>query len=90
MVVNEQNLVMLRLEGKYGFSNTWWRVMFADTDGTFIGRLERLDPREFEAFKKGQDIRWEIEKVQKIYNGEQFCYSDGVTTCNCQSLCRNK
>ena len=88
---SEGALVMLRLSTDYGYSNTWWRVMFCDNDGTFIGRLERHHWHEYTAHKKGDDVRWDAEKVQHIWNeGEQFCYGDNITICSCSGLCRNK
>ncbi|MCD8440964.1 hypothetical protein [Tenacibaculum finnmarkense] len=70
--------------------NTWFRVMFIDLDGTFIGRVEKVD-REFELYKVGEDIRLETDKVQRKYiQGEQWCYGDNITICECRSLCRNK
>lgn len=84
-------LVMLRLSTDYGYSNTWWRVMFCDSDGTFIGRLERHNWREYTAHKKGEDVRWDSEKVQHIWSErEEFCYGDNITICSCSGLCRNK
>lgn len=89
--MKEQDLVMLRLETRFGYSNTWWRVMLVDNDGTFIGRLERYHWHKYEAHKKGEDVRWDIDKVQHIYKeGEQFCYGDNITICNCTGLCRDK
>jgi hypothetical protein len=32
---------MIRFETEYGYSNTWWKVLFVDNDETFIGQLER-------------------------------------------------
>lgn len=65
--------------------------MFIDNDGTFIGRLERHHWHEYTDHKKGDDVRLELDKVQRIYiTGEQFCYGDGITICSCSGLCRNK
>ncbi len=82
---------MLRLSTDYGYSNTWWRVMFCDNDETFIGRLERCHWYEYTDHKKGEDVRWEIDKIQRVWEeGEQFCYGDNITICDCKGLCRNK
>ena len=90
-MVKEQDLVMLRLETRFGYSNTWWRVMFIDNDETFIGRLERHHWREYEDHKEGEDIRWDVDRIQHIYEeGEQFCYGDNITICSCEGLCRDK
>lgn len=89
--LTEGQLVMLRLDTRFGYSNTWWRVMFVDTDGTFIGKLERHHWHEYEAHKKGDIERFECEMVQHIYaEGEQFCYGDNITICQCSGLCRDK
>ncbi len=91
------DLVMLRLpnileqESRQRHYNTWFRVMFIDNNGTFIGRCEILEKYEFTLYKEGQDICLNTDKVQHIYKeGEQFCYGDNVTICECTGLCRNK
>lgn len=96
----EKDLVMLRLPNDLNFKgyrqphyNTWFRVMLVDTNGTFIGRCERIDEMDFKLYKKGEIVRLEIEKVLSVYDendGKQWCYSDGITRCNCPGLCRNK
>ncbi len=89
--MKEGDLVLLNFETKYGYSATWWRVMFIDNDGTFIGKLERHHWHEYKAHKKGEDVKLDTDKVKHIYkNGEQFCYSDNITICDCKALCRNK
>lgn len=88
---------MLRLsndssyDGRQRHYNTWFRVMFVDTNGTFIGRCELIDWAEFTLYEKGQDVRLSIDKIQHKYKeGEQMCYSDNITVCRCEGLCRNK
>lgn len=89
--ISTGKLVMLRLITQYGYSNTWWRVMFIDNDGTFIGRLERHHWHEYAEYNKGDDVKWPIYKVQEVYKeGDQFCYGDNITICSCSGLCRNK
>lgn len=89
--LKEGQLVMLRLETRFGYSDTWWRVMFVDTDETFIGKLERKRWHEYEAHEKGNVERFDCDKVKHVYaEGEQFCYSDNITICKCEGLCRNK
>lgn len=89
--VFEQNLVMIRFETRYGFSNTWWRIMFIDSDGTFIGELERHHWLEYKDHKKGDHVVLKLKDIQDVYNqDQQFCYSDNITTCECEGLCRNK
>lgn len=90
ITISEDMLVMLRLPTDYGYSNTWWRVMFCDIDSTFIGRLERHHWYEYNQHKIGEDVKWDNEKVQSIYNSvEEFC-SDNITICSCKGLCHNK
>lgn len=91
MKIKEGDLVMLRIETRYGFSNSWWRVMFLDNDSTFIGKLERKHWRELPDCKIGDCNRHEAESVKRIFKeGEQFCYSDKITICECSGLCREK
>ena len=96
MVVSKLDLVMMRLpnnpedESRQRHYNVWFRVMFIDNDGTFIGICEKLESG-FNLYKKGEHLKLEISKVQRIYQkGEQFCYSDDVTICECVGLCKNK
>ena len=95
MTFKEGDLVMLRLpntpaKGRQRHYNTWFRVAFIDNNGTFIGIVERIE-RDFDFYKIGEHISIVCEQVQRVYkNGDQFCYSDGVTVCNCSTLCRNK
>ncbi len=89
--VKEQVLVMLRLETKYGYSNTWWRVLFIDNDDTFIGKLERCHWHDYTDHKKGDDAKFELSQIKQVYNvGDQFCYSDNITICTCSGLCLDK
>ncbi len=90
-MIKENDLVLLRLETKYGYSNTWWRVKFIDSDETFIGELEKCHWIEFTDYKKGEHVRFDVDKIQHVYiENEQFCYSDDITICDCVGLCRNK
>jgi hypothetical protein len=91
MKFKEQDLVMVRQEIAFGYSDTWWRVVFIDNDGTFVGKLERHHWYEYEAHKNGDLKKFSCEKVQRVYKeGEQFCYSDQITICNCSGLCKDK
>lgn len=68
----------------------WFRVMFKDNNGTFVGRLEKYDN-----FYSNYNILMEDqilpnEAVRQVYMGEEFCCNDNVTTCDCKGLCRNK
>ncbi len=96
MEIKEQDLILIRLnnnpnyEGRQRYYNTWFRVMFIDNDDTFIGRVEKVD-KEFEFHKIGDDVKFNIDKVQDKYKeGQQWCYGDNITTCKCSGLCRNK
>ena len=97
MEFKEQDLVMLRLpndleyQGRQRHYNTWFRVMFVDNDGTFIGKMERYEWGGFELYNKDEFVKLQADKVLRIYkDGEQFCYGDRVTICECSGLCRNK
>ena len=97
MDIKDKDLVMIRMnndpnyEGKQRHYNTWFRVMFIDLDETFIGRVEKVDRQEFKRFKISEDVRLDINKVQRKHKqGQQWCYSDGITICECSGLCRNK
>ena len=96
MKIKEKDLVMIRLnnnpdlEDRQRHYNTWFRVMFVDNDETFIGRVEKVN-NEFELHKIGEDVRLDVDKVQRKYeDGQQWCYGDNITICECKSLCRNK
>lgn len=52
MEVKEHDLVCLRMETKFGYSNTWWRVMFIDNDQTFAGKLERCHWNDYTEHKE--------------------------------------
>ena len=81
----------LNYQGRQRHYDTWFRVMFVDTDGTFIGKCERVDFPEFALYKKEETHRLQIDKVQHVYKeGEQFCYGDKVSICDCKGLCQNK
>jgi len=91
------DLVMIRLpndveyKGRQRHYNTWFEVLFIDNDGTFIGEVKKIDRMAFTLHKIGDHIRNKVDAVQEIYDGvKQFCYGDGVTTCDCPGLCRNK
>ena len=93
MDFKEQDLVLVHLPTPYGNrkTNTWWRVLFIDNDGTFVGELERCHWYEYKAHEKGEHDRLACDSVQHIYKeGEQFCYSDKISICSCEGLCRDK
>ena len=77
MKIKEQDLVMIRLNNEPNYEvrqrhyNTWFRVMFVDTDGTFIGRVEKVDRNEFKLYKTGEDVRLDTDKIQDKYKS---CY----------------
>jgi len=92
------DLVMVRLNNgikdayRQPHYNVWLRVKFIDNDSTFIGEIEKKT-FEYIQHEKGEQIRLNVDKVAEVYNendGQQWCYSDDVTRCNCKGLCRNK
>ena len=91
MAVFQRTIWLCFASTDYGYSNTWWRVMFCDNDGTFIGRLERHHWHEYTAHRKGDDVRWDVEKnTTCLERRREFCYGDNITICGCSGLCRNK
>lgn len=88
----EGDLVMLRHQGGYGYyTNSWWRVMFIDSDNTFVGILERCHWNLYTQHKKGDHVSFSVYDVQNVYQeGQEFCYSDDITICSCSGLCREK
>lgn len=89
--LKDGELVCIRVLTRFGYSNTWWRIMFIDNDGTFMGKLERYHWHEYEAHKKAEIVKLDIDDVSGVYKeGEQFCYGDHITICNCEGLCNNK
>lgn len=97
MNISDNDLVMLRLpndppkEGRQRHFNTWFRVLFIDNDHTFMGKCERVEWPYFKLYKKEQIVKLDSGKVLQVYKiGDQFCYSDNVTVCDCHGLCRNK
>lgn len=88
---NENDLVSIRCKTIYGNTLTWWRVMFIDNDNTFVGKLERFHKFIYTEHKIDDCVKFDIEQIIDIYEkGEQFCYSDNVTICTCEGLCRDK
>ena len=74
---------MIRFETQYGYSNTWWKVLFIDNDETFIGQLERKHWYEFTQYQKGEHVKLSLHDIKHIHQtDEQFCYSDNITICN--------
>lgn len=89
--VKEGDLVMLRMQTKFGYSNTWWRVLFIDNDNTFHGKLERANNFEYDDSLIGDIVQLSIDNIKTIYTQSmQFCYSNKVTVCDCEGLCRDK
>jgi hypothetical protein len=97
MIISDNDLVLIRLPNDLNYTgrqrhyDCWFRVKFIDNDGTFIGKLERIDKYEFTLYKIDDCVSLSRDKVQHVYqNGEQWCYGDGITICNCTGLCREK
>ena len=86
--MKNNDLVLIRIIDKI-YYNTWFRIMFIDNDNTFIGKCERID-NDFNLYEIGDCIKFDKNQIQRIYNNEEFCYSDNVTICKCKGLCRNK
>lgn len=85
------DLVMTRDQTSSGYTNLWWRVMFIDNDGTFVGELERFDRMVDIDYEKGEHVTIECDDITQTYEeGMQFCYGDNITICDCPALCRNK
>jgi len=88
--LNVKDLVCTRNEYEYGYTNLWWEVMFIDDNGTFVGMLQRK-PLDYRKHTVGEHVTIEIDDIKAKYQGgEQFCYSDNVSICDCKGLCRNK
>jgi hypothetical protein len=85
------DLVALRVDDYGGRANYWFRVLGLNNDGTFVGLVER---KEWWAKTYGKNHTFtdlKIEDVQGVYEeGQQFCYSDNVTRCSCEGLCKDK
>ena len=96
--MKENDLVMVRLNNdpknteRQRHYNVWLRVLVIDLNGFFHGKIERKDS-DYVMHDIDDILMLEIKKVGQIFNendGKQWCYSDNVTRCNCQGLCRNK
>ena len=91
MEIQEKNLVMVRLNDNNRSFRAWLRVQFIDLDKTFLGKIELVDK---DCTRKiGEIIKLHIHEVVENFspnNGKQWCYSDGITRCDCPGLCRNK
>lgn len=85
----EQDEVQISFKSLTGWESVWVKVMFKDTDDTFIGRVTRVGRRS-EGYKIDSDYRFENEDVKNIYTGQQLCYSDNTSICDCPGLCREK
>lgn len=91
MKIQEKNLVMVRLNDDNRSFRAWLRVQFIDLDKTFLGKIELVDKDC--VHKIGEIIKLHIHEVVENFSpndGKQWCYSDGITRCNCPGLCRNK
>lgn len=94
--VNINELVMIRLPNnphlkeRQPFYNTWVRIN--RFDGVIVeGVVERIDVMNFDLLEVGSSIGFYVNDILRTYSeGEQFCYSDNVTICDCPGLCRNK
>jgi hypothetical protein len=92
--ISDDDLVLVKMVDESSNSNRkcglWVRVKFADTDGTFIGNIERKES-DFTMYGIGAQLELKDNSVKMKYEaGDTFCYSDNVTICACPGLCRNK
>ena len=87
----ENDLVMVREQGRMGYTDVWYRVKFVDNDETFVGEIERKHWCDYHEHEIGEHQRRPNNKVQRVYKeGEQFCYGDKVSICTCVGLCKDK
>lgn len=89
----EKDLVCVPFRPFPNQGRNWYRVMFIDNNGTFIGRLEKINDRLDISREHyvGMDYTIDIENVSETYKeGVQWCYSDDTLTCECKGLCREK
>lgn len=74
----------------------WLRVKFVDSDGVFVGEVERVERNtwselDIKILVKGEHTMIDVDRVSAIADPDrQFCYSDNVSQCDCPGLCRNK
>lgn len=96
-MIEEKDLVLLRLNNnlrikKQKHYNIWVRILFIDNDNTFYGRIERKESG-YNIHDIDFVIKSNLNKILDKYNrldGRRWCYSDGVTLCECKGLCKNK
>ena len=70
--------------------NVWLKIMFVDNDGTFIGKVDKIDSN-FTLYNKGEHIKLDTDMIKLVFKeGQQFCYGDNVTICGCKGLCKDK
>lgn len=92
MKIQEQQLVMIRLNDNNRSFRSWVRVKFVDLDNTFLGEIELVD-KDYTLHKIGEIIKLYAEDVIEIFSpndGKDWCYSDHITRCDCHGPCRNK
>jgi hypothetical protein len=83
------DLVRVQVQGKYSTEHAWVRIATINDDKTFIGVAEKID-RYNDKYIIGDQYLFDYYPGMLIYNGQQLCYSDNVTICNCPGLCRDK
>lgn len=94
--ISDQDLVKMKVETSHGNIWPWFRVKFADNDGTFIGTIEKHPKNvRIHEYLRGY-VRYKNSEVHqvlpggKLPEGKQFCYSDDISICDCPGTCRNK
>jgi|25_taG_2_1085351.scaffolds.fasta_scaffold40092_2 hypothetical protein len=93
--VEERDLVLLRLSNQIPDAyrqrhyNNWIRLQYIDEDNICHGIFEKIE-EGFEIYKLGDKITFNLEQIGSVYSeGDEFCYKDQVTICDCPGLCRN-
>lgn len=94
--ITEGDLVGVKVPVKEGKTIIWHRVMFVDLDGSMIIRADKYPSFFDKEYPEHMEDRKILDnQVSLIIRKEdadraQFCYSDGVTVCDCPGTCRNK
>lgn len=94
MIHNANDFVMVRVPkiNTTDYFNSWFRIISIDNErNSFIGKCEKIDKYNFCPYTIGDEMLLNISDIQNTFKeGDQFCYMDDITICNCPGLCRNK
>lgn len=96
--ITEGDLVKMPVKLPEGMIYPWFKVLFVDLDGTFVGVLnkkipyygEDSHPHLYEHHRFNVDLIKNVLAQGKLPEGKEWCYSDGFTICDCPGPCRNK